>query len=114
MPNLYPLIRPILGRLPREAAHELSVRALEAGFGRLFIGSAGSQPDPPILGQNLWGLDFTNPIGLAAGYDKDARIPDATIMRLRSRRSLPQGRKGRKQGTRRAAPGALPLGAVRS
>ncbi len=77
MPNLYPLIRPVLAWLPREAAHEVSMRALEAGLGRLFVGSAGPEPDPPILRQNLWGLDFTNPIGLAAGYDKDARAPDA-------------------------------------
>jgi dihydroorotate dehydrogenase len=34
-------------------------------------------PDPPSLAQRLWGLDFSNPIGLAAGYDKDARVPDA-------------------------------------
>jgi dihydroorotate dehydrogenase len=77
MPNLYPLIRPVLRRLPREAAHEVSIRALEAGLGRFLVGSAGSEPDPPILRQSLWGLDFENPIGLAAGYDKDARAPDA-------------------------------------
>jgi dihydroorotate dehydrogenase len=77
MPNLYPLIRPALAWLPREAAHELSVRALEAGLGRLLIDAAEPEPDPPILRQSLWGLDFTNPIGLAAGYDKDARVPDA-------------------------------------
>jgi dihydroorotate dehydrogenase len=77
MPNLYPLIRPALRRLPREAAHALSLCALEAGFGRLFVGRAAAEPDPPILMQNLWGLDFANPIGLAAGYDKDALVPDA-------------------------------------
>jgi dihydroorotate dehydrogenase len=27
----------------------------------------------------LWGLDFANPVGLAAGYDKDARVPDAML-----------------------------------
>ena len=32
---------------------------------------------PPLLRQRLWGLDFPNPVGLAAGYDKDARVPDA-------------------------------------
>jgi dihydroorotate dehydrogenase len=77
MPNLYPLIRPVLRRLPREVAHELSLRALEAGLGRLLVDLAGDRPDPPGLAQNLWGLDFVNPIGLAAGYDKDARIPGA-------------------------------------
>jgi dihydroorotate dehydrogenase len=77
MCDLYPLIRPVLRRLPREAAHELSLRALEAGLGRLLAAPAVPRPDPPILAQNLWGLDFANPIGLAAGYDKDARIPEA-------------------------------------
>jgi dihydroorotate dehydrogenase len=77
MPNLYPLISPALTWLPREAAHEVSIRALKAGLGRFFVDSARPEPDPPILRQDLWGLDFTNPIGLAAGYDKDARVPDA-------------------------------------
>ena len=79
MPNLYPLIRPALAWLPREAAHEVSIRALEAGLGRFLVDTAGPEPDPPILRQNLWGLDFKNPIGLAAGYDKDARVPDAML-----------------------------------
>ena len=77
MPNLYPLIRPALRWLPSEAAHVLSLRALGAGMGRLFVGRETLELDPPILMQNLWGLDFANPVGLAAGYDKDARVPDA-------------------------------------
>ncbi len=81
MPDLYPLIRPVLRRLPREAAHELTLRALEIGLGRLCVGPAARRPDPAILGQRLWGLDFANPVGIAAGYDKDARAPDA-IRRL--------------------------------
>ena len=36
-------------------------------------------PDPPILRQRLWGRDFPNPIGIAAGFDKDARVPDALL-----------------------------------
>ena len=79
MPNFYPLFRPVLRRLPREAAHALSLRALEMGLGSLCVGSAAIRPDPPILGQRLWGLDFVNPIGLAAGFDKDARVPDAML-----------------------------------
>lgn len=77
MPNLYPLIRPALRRLPAEAVHELSLRALEIGAGRFFGAAARHEPDPPILAQRLWGLDFPNPVGLAAGYDKDARAADA-------------------------------------
>jgi dihydroorotate dehydrogenase len=76
MPNLYPLIRPALRRLPAEAARNLTLWALEGGFARLMIGSGAQCPDPPILAQRLWGLNFANPVGLAAGYDKDARVPD--------------------------------------
>jgi dihydroorotate dehydrogenase len=77
MPNLYPLIRLILRRLPPEPARELTVWALEVGLGRLMVDSAVRAPDPPELAQRLWGLDFPNPVGLAAGYDKDARVPGA-------------------------------------
>jgi dihydroorotate dehydrogenase len=77
MTNIYPLIRPVLRRLPPEAARELTLRALEAGLGRLMVDGASQEPDPPILGQQLWGLNFSNPVGLAAGYDKDARAPEA-------------------------------------
>jgi dihydroorotate dehydrogenase len=77
MASLYSLISPALRRLPREAAHELTLRALEVGSRRFLHYSAAQEPDPPVLAQRLWGLDFGNPVGLAAGYDKDARVPDA-------------------------------------
>jgi dihydroorotate dehydrogenase len=77
MPNGYPLIRPALRWLPPEAAHELTLRALEIGGARLLGGFARQASDPPILAQRLWGLDFPNPVGLAAGFDKDARVSDA-------------------------------------
>lgn len=78
MPDLYPLIRPVLRLLPAESAHALSIAALSMGVG-LLLRDRDSAPDPPILGQRLFGLDFPNPIGLAAGYDKDARAPDALL-----------------------------------
>src|SRR6516164_7988074 len=77
MPNFYSLIRPILRRLPAEAARDLTLRALELGLDRLMVDGASGQPDPPVLAQRLWGLDFPNPIGLAAGYDKDGRVFEA-------------------------------------
>jgi dihydroorotate dehydrogenase len=77
--NLYRLIQPALRRLPGEAAHELSLRAIEIGAGRFFGGPAAQQTDPQVLAQRLWGLDFANPVGLAAGYDKDARVPNAML-----------------------------------
>lgn len=77
MPNLYPLIRPLIRRLPAEAAHAASLAMLEAGLGQFAAGRRSL--DPPILKQRLWGLDFANPVGLAAGYDKDGRVPDAGL-----------------------------------
>ena len=77
MPNLYPLIRPALRWLPPEAARDLTIRALEAGLNQFMVDRSAREPDPPILAQRLWDLDFPNPIGLAAGYDKDARVTEA-------------------------------------
>ena len=74
MAGLYALLRPLLRALPPETAHELTLRALAAGLGG---GSRGA--DPPVLAQRLWGRDFPNPIGIAAGFDKDARVPDALL-----------------------------------
>lgn len=74
VPDLFPLFRPLLRVLPPETAHRLSLMGLAAGL----AGRAPS-PDPPVLRQHVWGLDFPNPIGIAAGFDKDARAPDALL-----------------------------------
>jgi dihydroorotate dehydrogenase len=74
VPDLYPLVRPLLRALPPEAAHRLTLTGLAAG-----LGGTSRTPDPPELRQRLWGLDFPNPIGIAAGFDKDARAPDALL-----------------------------------
>ncbi len=78
MPDCYALIRPILRRLPPEMAHRLSIRALALGAGQVLSDRVPPQ-DPPSLRQRLWGLDFPNPIGLAAGFDKDGLVPDAML-----------------------------------
>jgi dihydroorotate dehydrogenase len=41
------------------------------------LGGTSRAANPPELRQRLWGLDFPNPIGIAAGFDKDARAPEA-------------------------------------
>ncbi|HEY2049617.1 MAG TPA: quinone-dependent dihydroorotate dehydrogenase [Caulobacteraceae bacterium] len=56
-----------------ERAHELSLAALEAGLG------PRAPADPPILATRLAGLPLANPVGLAAGFDKDARAPEALL-----------------------------------
>ncbi|HTT78498.1 MAG TPA: quinone-dependent dihydroorotate dehydrogenase [Stellaceae bacterium] len=79
MPNLYPLVRPIFGLLRPETARDLTLWCLEAGLGRLMVDRAARRPDPVLLSQRLWNIEFSNPIGLAAGFDKDARVADAVI-----------------------------------
>ena len=54
--------------LPPEAAHDMTLRAL----GLLPVRRAG--PDNPSLRISAFGKSFPNPIGLAAGFDKDARV----------------------------------------
>ena len=71
---LYNLARPLLFGLDPERAHELSVRALEAG-----IHPRPLAADDARLATTPWGLAMPNPLGLAAGYDKDARVPDALL-----------------------------------
>lgn len=79
MPNFYPWIRPAFGMLPPETARDLTVWCLERGLGRLTVDYAARQPDSLLLSQRLWDIEFPNPIGIAAGFDKDARVPDALL-----------------------------------
>ena len=72
--NFYGLLRPALFALEPETAHRMAIFALKAG---LF--EAYARKDDPILAQRLWNLDFSNPIGLAAGFDKNAEVPDAML-----------------------------------
>jgi len=60
--------------LPPEAAHRATIRALALG-----MGPRDRVADDPVLATSLWGLDFRNPIGLSAGFDKGAEVPDAML-----------------------------------
>jgi dihydroorotate dehydrogenase len=57
--------------LPPEAAHRAAVTTLRH--------RVGPAPDLPSLPISVAGLDFTNPLGLAAGFDKDAACPDGAL-----------------------------------
>jgi dihydroorotate dehydrogenase len=73
---LYRLLRPLLFRLDAERAHRLAVAA--ASFASSTCARLRFAPRPhthPRLTQELWGITFPNPVGLAAGFDKDARAP---------------------------------------
>jgi len=65
---LYPLLRPLAFALDAERAHRLTIRAL-----KLLPPGLPAKPDP-ALAVNLAGLSFPNPVGLAAGFDKDAEV----------------------------------------
>ena len=64
------LAAPLLGRLDPERAHGLTIRALRYG-----LVPRPPVPSPSELAQTLFGLDFANPVGLAAGADKNAEVP---------------------------------------
>src|SRR4051794_9816597 len=66
---LYHWAFPLLDRIDPERAHRLAITALKTGL----IGGA-RRPDPPILAQTVSGLGFPNPVGLAAGFDKDGEV----------------------------------------
>ena len=77
---MYSLLRAILFRVSPEKAHYWAMARLQQTYGlpggkallrRLF------RRQTPGLERTLWGLRFPNPVGLAAGFDKDARWTDA-------------------------------------
>lgn len=66
---LYPLLRPAIHALDAETAHRLTIAALR-------LAPLGGRPErDPVLACRVAGLDFPNPVGLAAGFDKDAEVP---------------------------------------
>ena len=65
--DLFPLAAPLLRCLSPEAAHRVTLAGLRAGF----AGRAGGA-DGPELASSVFGLNFTNPVGLAPGFDKNA------------------------------------------
>lgn len=60
--------------LPAEAAHRVTIVALRSGLVPKLAG-----PDDPVLATRVWGLDFANPLGVAAGFDKDAEAVDGLL-----------------------------------
>ncbi|MDG5748040.1 quinone-dependent dihydroorotate dehydrogenase [Qipengyuania sp. XHP0207] len=71
---LFDLARPALFLLDPERAHRLTIRVLAAAPWRA-ASVSGSSP----LSIRVAGLDFPNPLGMAAGFDKDAEVPDQLL-----------------------------------
>jgi len=70
---LSPLAQPVLRALDPERAHTLTIKALRlAPIGR-------REPDDPRLRVQAFGLEFPNPIGLAAGFDKNAQVTEPML-----------------------------------
>ena len=70
----YAAARAAMFMLEPEQAHEVTLRTLEAGIYPRAFGT-----DDPRIALSAFGLTFANPLGIAAGFDKDARVPDAVM-----------------------------------
>ena len=68
--NLYQFFRPLIFCFEPELAHDLAVKLI-----RNYPFYFGKISEYDNLAIKLWGLDFKNPIGMAAGFDKNAKIP---------------------------------------
>ena len=75
LPADLPRPAPAAARSGARAEHSRAGGGVGAAPRRL----GGAAARSAVLAQKLWGLDFANPIGLAAGFDKDARVPDAML-----------------------------------
>src|SRR5215204_2859774 len=69
MLDLYKLIRPLIFKVDPEQAHRATLRALRTG-----MLPPTPSIDDPALQVKLWGLKFPNPVGLSAGFDKNAEV----------------------------------------
>src|SRR5260370_10209797 len=67
------LARPLLYTLDPENAHRLAIRMLQV------VPMPPPAKDDKRLAMRVFGLNFSNPIGIAAGFDKNAEIPDVLL-----------------------------------
>jgi dihydroorotate dehydrogenase len=64
---------PVLRWFDPEDAHRLAIHGLK------FLPPMRARPDDPKLAVRAFGLNFPNPIGMAAGFDKNGEVPDALL-----------------------------------
>ncbi|BFZ19833.1 hypothetical protein BsWGS_22873 [Bradybaena similaris] len=62
---------PLFRALPPETSHKLSIK-----LAKYKLVPKSQVPDSPLLATTVWGRSFSNPIGMAAGYDKHAEAVD--------------------------------------
>lgn len=68
MSTFFKLARPALFKFDPETAHQLTIRGLKTGL------APANKKSFPNLKTTLWNLEFPNPVGLAAGFDKNAEV----------------------------------------
>ena len=73
--SLYRLAQPLLFALDAERAHDLGLKAIEIAYRSGLNPLLAARPQP--LPTRVFGIDFPNPVGLAAGLDKNAAHIDA-------------------------------------
>lgn len=71
--SIYRFIRPLLFALDAEQAHRLTIAGLK------LLPPLPLRAHAPQLATRVAGLDFPSPVGLAAGFDKNAEVPDAML-----------------------------------
>ena len=71
----YRFLRSLLFLLPAELSHELGLKGLRLLYRLGLLRLLGSRP--PAVPVQVFGMDFANPVGLAAGLDKNADYLDA-------------------------------------
>lgn len=69
MLNLYHLARPLVFQLDPEQAHQMTLKGLKV----FPVPSCGCVTSEKLV-QDVWGLRFPNPVGIAAGFDKNAEV----------------------------------------
>lgn len=70
----YKFATKMMRTLPAETAHKATIKSLKLG-----LGPKVATRDEPMLATTVGGLTLPNPVGLAAGFDKDAEVPDAML-----------------------------------
>ena len=71
-PKFFSLVRPAIFALDSETGHRMALRALKA------MPARAPRASSKALASKVAGLHFPNPVGVAAGFDKDGEVPDAT------------------------------------
>jgi dihydroorotate dehydrogenase len=70
---LFPLAKSVLHALDPETAHQLTIKGLS------LMPASPAAKDDPRLATDVFGRQFPNPVGLAAGFDKQCEIPDQLL-----------------------------------